>query len=94
MAPQAYNLTSSSAFADLGGSPPQAAYIGVINRFVVLGGLLNEPYRVQWSGLNAITTWTSGTSYSDYQDQPDGGIVRGISGGEQGFYSKTPPSAA
>lgn len=85
VAPQSYNLTSSSAFADLGGSPPQAAYIGVINRFVVLGGLLNEPYRVQWSGLNAITTWTSGTSYSDYQDQPDGGIVRGISGGEQGF---------
>lgn len=85
VAPQAFNLTSSSAFAALGGSPPQAAYIGVINRFVVLAGLLNEPYRVQWSGLNAITTWTSGTTYSDYQDLPDGGIVRGISGGEQGW---------
>ena len=85
VAPQSYNLTSSSAFAALGGSPPQASYVGVINRFVVLGGLLNEPYRVQWSGLNAITTWTSGTSYSDYQDLPDGGIVRGISGGEQGW---------
>lgn len=85
VAPQSYNLTSSSAFADLGGSPPQASYVGVINRFVILAGLLNEPYRVQWSGLNAITTWTSGTSYSDYQDLPDGGIVRGISGGEQGW---------
>lgn len=85
VAPQSYNLTSSSAFDDLAGSPPQAAYVGVINRFVILAGLLNEPYRVQWSGLNAITTWTSGTSYSDYQDLPDGGIVRGISGGEQGW---------
>lgn len=85
VAPQSYNLTSSSAFAALGGSPPQAAYVGVINRFLVLAGLLNEPYRVQWSGLNALTTWTSGTTYSDYQDLPDGGIVRGISGGEQGF---------
>lgn len=85
VAPQSYNLTSSSEFAALSGSPPQAAYVGVINRFLVLAGLLNEPYRVQWSGLNAITTWTSGTNYSDYQDLPDGGIVRGISGGEQGF---------
>src|ERR1700738_4768331 len=52
--PQVFDLTSSTAFADLGGSPPQARYIAVVNRFVVLSGLgSSTPYRVQWSGLNA-----------------------------------------
>jgi hypothetical protein len=34
--------------------------------------------------LNATTTWTSGVSQSDYQDLADGGIVRGVAGGEYG----------
>lgn len=83
-APQAFTLGGSSEFANLGGSPPQAAYVAVVNRFVVLSGLLSAPRRVQWSGLNAITTWTSGTTYSDFQDMPDGGNVRGVVGGEFG----------
>jgi hypothetical protein len=81
--PQVYDLSSSSAFADLAGSPPQAAYIDIVGRFVVLSGLLSNPYRIQWSGLNATTTWTSGVNSSDYQDLPDGGIVRGVAGGDQ-----------
>lgn len=82
--PQVFDLTSSSAFADLGGSPPQARYIAVVGRFVVLSGLLSTPYRIQWSGLNAVTTWTSGVNSSDFQDFPDGGVVRGVAGGEFG----------
>lgn len=82
--PQAFTLNSSSAFADLSGSPPQAAYVAVVNRFVVLSGLQSFPRRVQWSGLNAITTWTSGVTYSDSQDLPDGGNTRGVVGGEFG----------
>jgi len=82
--PQVFDLSSSSAFADLGGSPPQARYIAVVGRFVVLSGLLSTPYRIQWSGLNAVTTWTSGVNFSDYQDLPDGGVVRGVAGGEFG----------
>lgn len=82
--PQVFDLTSSTAFADLAGSPPQAAYVSVVNRFLVLSGLLSYPYRVQWSGLNAVTTWTSGTNYSDYQDLPDGGPARQVVGGELG----------
>jgi hypothetical protein len=39
---------------------------------------------VHWSGLNAITTWTSGSNYSDFQDLPDGGNVKGVVGGEFG----------
>lgn len=82
--PQVFDLSSSTAFADLGGSPPQAAYIDIVGRFVVLSGLLSNPYRIQWSGLNATTTWTSGVNSSDFQDLPDGGIVRGVAGGENG----------
>jgi hypothetical protein len=84
VAPQVYDLAASSAFAALAGSPPQAAYIAVVGRFVVLSGLLSNPYRIQWSGLNAVTTWTSGVNSSDFQDLPDGGIVRGVAGGEYG----------
>lgn len=82
--PQVYDLSSSTAFADLAGSPPQAAYVDIVGRFVVLSGLLSNPYRIQWSGLNATTTWTSGVNSSDFQDLPDGGIVRGVAGGEFG----------
>ena len=79
--PQVLDLTGASQFADLGGAPPQARYIAIVGRFVVLSGLLNNPYRVQWSGLNATTTWTPGVNQSDVQDLPDGGIVRGVAGG-------------
>lgn len=82
---QVYDLPSSSAFADCAGSPPQAAYISIVGRFLVLSGLLSNPYRIQWSGLNATTTWTSGVNSSDFQDFPDGGIVRGVAGGEYGI---------
>ena len=83
--PQVFDLSSSTEFADLAGSPPQARYVSIVNRFVVLSGLLSNPFRIQWSGLNAATTWTAGTSQSDYQDLPDGGIVRGVGGGESGI---------
>lgn len=85
---QVYDLTSSTEFADALGSPPQAAYISVVGRFLVLSGLLSTPYRIQWSGLNnfnASDSWTSGVLSSDYQDFPDGGIVRGVAGGEFGI---------
>jgi hypothetical protein len=85
---QVYDLSSSSAFADGLGSPPQAAYISVVGRFLVLSGLLSTPYRIQWSGLNSFnsaTSWTSGVASSDFQDFPDGGVVRGVAGGEFGL---------
>lgn len=84
-APQVFDLSSSTEFDDLGGSPPNASYIDIVGRFVVLSGLTTNPYRIQWSGLNATTTWTAGVNSSDYQDLPDGGIVRGVAGGEYGI---------
>ncbi len=85
---QVFDLTASAAFGDALGSPPQAAYIDVVGRFLVLSGLLSNPYRIQWSGLNsfnATQSWTSGVNSSDFQDFPDGGIVRGVAGGEFGI---------
>lgn len=83
--PQVFDLTSSTEFDVLGGSPPNAAYIAIVNRFVVLSGLQSpNATRIQWSGLNATTTWTSGVSQSDFQDLPDGGRVFGVAGGELG----------
>jgi hypothetical protein len=85
---QVFDLSSAAAFSDALGSPPQAAYISVVGRFLVLSGLLSTPFRVQWSGLNSFNSsasWTSGTNSSDFQDFPDGGIVRGVAGGEAGI---------
>jgi hypothetical protein len=84
---QVFTLASSSNFADAAGSPPQAAYIDVVGRFLVLSGLTSNRTRIQWSGLNDVNSansWTSGVNSSDYQDLPDGGIVRGVAGGEFG----------
>lgn len=81
---QTFNLASDTAFSDNAGSPPQAAYISVVGRFLVLSGLLSNPFRIHWSGLNDTTQWTSGVNSSDFQDFPDGGIVRGVAGGEFG----------
>jgi hypothetical protein len=36
------------------------------------------------NSFNAAASWTSGVNSSDFQDFPDGGIVRGVAGGEAG----------
>jgi hypothetical protein len=81
---QAYTLGSSAAFADLGGSPPVARYITVVNEFIVLSGLTANPFRIAWSARSSATGWTAGTNESDVQDFADGGVVRGVAGGEFG----------
>src|SRR4249920_3832829 len=72
---QVYSLTTSTEFADAAGSPPQAAYISVVNRFLVLSGVISpNVYRIQWSGLNDVSgssAWTSGINSSDFQDFSD-----------------------
>lgn len=82
--PQVFDLSSDTEFDDLGGSPPKAAYVSVVNQFLMLSGLQINPKRVQWCGLNDVTNWTSGVNSSDFQDEPDGGFIRGIIGGEFG----------
>jgi hypothetical protein len=83
-APQMYNLASPGNFVDLAGTPPSARYVTTVGQFVVLSGLYPNAYRIQWSGISDPLQWTSGVEQSDYQDLPDGGVVRGVAGGETG----------
>lgn len=84
---QAYTLGSSTNFAALSGSPPQARRCAVVGDFVVLASLSSsgQANRIQWSAINDATGWTVGTNQSDYQEFPDGGFVQGVSGGEIGL---------
>ena len=83
--PQVFDVSVSANFADLAGSPPTARYVTVVGRFLVLSGLTSNPNRVHWSDLDGITTWTAGTGFSNFVDLPDGGVVRGVAGGEFGL---------
>jgi len=83
---QVFDLSSASAFSAALGSPPPAAYITVVGGFLVLSGLLSQPFRIMWSGLNsfnAANSWTVGVNSCDFQDFADGGNVRGVAGGDQ-----------
>lgn len=84
--PQKFDITSSSEFEDVGGSPPQAGHVAVIGPFVVLSDLVDDPGRIQWAGLNAYETW-DGTNSSDFQDLADGGRARCVisAGGDVGL---------
>lgn len=81
---QQFDMSSATTFVNTAGSPPQASYIAVVGQFLVLSGLLSAEYRIQWCGLSDTTNWTAGLNQSDFQDFPDGGIVRGVAGGEYG----------
>lgn len=83
---QVFTLNSSTAFSNALGSPPQAAYMSVIGGFIMLSGLLGNPFQIAWSDLenfNSATSWTFGLGQADFQSFPDGGLVRGVAGGDQ-----------
>ena len=85
---QAFNVNSSTAFADASSEAPIAKYITAVRDFVVAGniGAGTSPNKVQWSGINDASTWTTtATSQSDYQIIPDGGDITGVVGGEFGI---------
>lgn len=82
---QVIDVDAGSAFAALGGSPPQASVVAALGEFLVLGCLSGYPNRIHWSAIGDITGWTAGTNSSDTQDFPDGGPVRAIAGYEAGY---------
>jgi len=90
-APQYYLMGSSTNFANLSsiatdGTPPIFKVSGVIRDFLVTGNIVNASNRVQWSGINDISTWASGSKLSDSQDIPGaGGRIVGITSGEIGY---------
>lgn len=82
---QVFQMSASTNFAAMSGSPPRAAFCGSIRDFAVLARVSTNFNRIQWSGINDITAWTpSSTTMSDYQDFPDGGVIKGFVGGEYG----------
>jgi hypothetical protein len=83
---QYYDLTTTGNFANLSSDAPKASFVTVVRDFVVSGRTPTNTNRVQWSGINDATTWTSSAvTQSDFQDLPDGGAVAGITGGEFGL---------
>jgi hypothetical protein len=79
-APQVFQMGTSSAFANLAGSPPQATCVARVNDFLFMG----NDFTAYWSGFNNITTWTpSATTQAGTQllDQSQGKIQT-IIGGE------------
>jgi hypothetical protein len=84
-APQSYVMGSSTVFAALAGSPPTASYITTVNQFVVLSGLASNPYTIHWSSRSDPEEWIIGTNEGDSQTFQDGGLVRGVAGGEYGL---------
>jgi hypothetical protein len=86
---QGYLMGSSTAFVDLGAAAPKSRYVTTVRDFVVAGfnnGSTIYPNRVEWCALGDETDWTpSATTQSDYQDIPDGGHVKGLTGGEYGI---------
>ena len=85
---QYFDVNSSTDFADLAAAAPVAQYITVVRDFVVGAniGAGTYPSRVQWSDINDPTDWTpGGASQSDFQELPDGGDIKGITGGEFGL---------
>jgi hypothetical protein len=83
---QRYDLTTTVNFQNLSSNAPKAKFVTVVRDFVVTGNINGYPNRVQWSGINDETVWTTtSTSQSDYQEIPDGGVIQGVTGGEFGL---------
>lgn len=80
------------AFAALGGNPPRARYVAVVDNFVVLANTydavdLYQPQRVRWSGIGDNTAWTvSPITQASFNDLfNNGGWIQGIVGGDYGI---------
>lgn len=83
---QVWDLGGSTLFADLDAAAPTAKFVTVIRDFVVAANTSSAPSTVYWSDINDETDWTpSDLSQSDSQIIPDGGDIRGITGGEFGL---------
>lgn len=91
-ATQAFDMGTDTDFADLAGSPPQAATICIVGDFVLTGNLIEGateyPSRLRWSGYNDTEWWTSNiTRQSDFQDlYGEGGAIQRLVPISQGAY--------
>ena len=79
--------TTTISFADLDASAPTAKLLTVVRDFVVTGNTSTASNEVRWSGINnPASTWGSvAVTQADFQTIPDGGEIRGLTGGEFGL---------
>ncbi|NBV06660.1 MAG: hypothetical protein EBS06_05430 [Proteobacteria bacterium] len=84
---QVFDLSSSTEFSDLAGSPPNSRILGVINNFLVVGDTNDTDgqkiTRLRWCAIDDITDWTlSISTQADYQnvESGNGGHIQGIYG--------------
>jgi hypothetical protein len=86
--PQYFEVGSSSAFATLSATAPQARHSAVINDFLFFGHITNNPRRVQWSPIRQPRgVWTASLeTLAGNQDLAGhGGAVQAIVGGHFGI---------
>lgn len=94
VAPQYYDLGSSTSFADLPNAPEEARAVAVVRDHIVMGGttrsgttIQSGPNVVEWSGLNNSEVW--GPSVRDQSDTNElfgrGGRVQAITSGQTAF---------
>jgi hypothetical protein len=81
---QFIDIDTGTQFANVGGSPPLASIGAAVNEFIVLAGLTDDPFAVQWSSIGNPNEWTPGLNLGDIQRFPVGGPVTAFSGGEFG----------
>jgi hypothetical protein len=87
---QSYSIGTSSVFADLAATAPQARYITALRNFVLVGNTFDGdgsvPNRIRWCAFGDPTSWTvSASTQSDFQDlDARNGWVKQVSGGEYG----------
>jgi len=81
------DLSTTISFQDLNASAPTAKLLTVVRDFVVTGNTSTASNEVRWSGINNPTgTWGSvAVTQADFQTIPDGGEIRGLTGGEFGL---------
>ena len=78
--------TTTISFADLDASAPTAKFVTVVRDFVVTGNTNTSSSQMVWSGINNPNTWSNtAVTQSDTQTIPDGGEIKGITGGEFGL---------
>lgn len=89
--PQYFDISSSTAFADLT-TEFKAKYVATVNDFVVFANLNDNidgvvPHRIRWSGLGMPNYFVNGDpeAMSDFQDIPDAGKITGLVGGTNHF---------
>ncbi|KVP90706.1 hypothetical protein WJ95_09370 [Burkholderia ubonensis] len=82
---QSFVLNSSTAFANLAGSPPQARYIATIRDWVMVGNTFDgvngeQPQRLQWCAIDDPTTWPATGSVQEAQLLAGSQIIPGDQG--------------